>query len=93
MSSTAGPAGTGFNPYTGQLAVTVHDHGAAGQWNDGEWGTGRATRGRCADTVNISCRVVVDLLSSLSMLSSSLSLSSSPAVAVFYRCETIKVYK
>lgn len=36
MSSATGPAGTGFNPYTGQLAVTVHDHGAASQWNDGE---------------------------------------------------------
>lgn len=34
--STTGSAGTGFNPYTGQLAVTVHDHGASGQWNDGE---------------------------------------------------------
>ncbi|XP_050061901.1 transcription factor collier isoform X1 [Aphis gossypii] len=36
MSSSAGAVGTGFNPYTGQLAVTVHDHGATGQWNDGE---------------------------------------------------------
>lgn len=34
--STVGSAGTGFNPYTGQLAVTVHDHGAASQWNDGK---------------------------------------------------------
>lgn len=35
-STTSGSAGTGFNPYTGQLAVTVHDHSAAGQWNDGK---------------------------------------------------------
>lgn len=36
MSTTAGSVGTGFNPYTGQLAVTVHDHGVTGQWNDGK---------------------------------------------------------
>ncbi|KAL4135841.1 hypothetical protein QTP88_007428 [Uroleucon formosanum] len=43
MSTTAGAVGTGFNPYTGQLAVTVHDHGASGQWNDDDYGRGQSS--------------------------------------------------
>lgn len=53
MSSTAGGAGTGFNPYTGQLAVTVHDHSSTGQWNDGEWCTANTSSSRSGGKVDV----------------------------------------
>lgn len=57
MTSTTGAAGTGFNPYTGQLAVTVHDHGAVGQWNDGECCNNNDTDNKLHDFQHLVSRI------------------------------------